>query len=346
LSLFNMTKCVSWALTLLIGSLTLGCDESPGTNPADSEQEPIATWTTTPVAAFGQLSVVGNRLHSAAGEVVQLKGVSSMWLNWENDGYAESLSALEWMRDNWRVSVIRAAVGIEPNGAYLDNPEKAKTQTRTIIQNAIDAGVYVIVDWHDHEAIAHRAEAEAFFEEIATEFGDTPNVLYETFNEPLDIDWGSALKPYHEAVLARIRAVDQDNVVILASPRWDQLPDVAAANPVDGENLMYTLHFYACTHQASIMRAGITALAAGQAVFVTEWGATDADGGLDGIVCAPAADSWHTWMRRNAVSWTAWKLDGCTDASCLFRAGAPVDGGWTDEHLQGHGAYVRGKLLE
>ena len=29
-----------------------------------------------------------------------LKGASSMWLNWEDRGYAESLSALEWMRDN------------------------------------------------------------------------------------------------------------------------------------------------------------------------------------------------------------------------------------------------------
>ena len=341
-----MTKCVSWVLTLLFSSITLACDESPGSNAADVEQEPIASWTTNPVAELGQLSVVGNRLRSAAGEVVQLKGVSSMWLNWENDGYAESRAALTWMRDNWRVSVIRAAIGIEPAGAYLDNPEKAKTQTRTIIQNAIDAGVYVIVDWHDHDAIAHRAEAEAFFEEIAAEFGDAPNVIYETFNEPLDVDWGSALKPYHEAVLAKIRAVDPDNVVILATPRWDQLPDVAAADPVAGENLMYTLHFYACTHQASIMRAGVTALAAGQAVFVTEWGATHADGGLDGIVCDAPAQAWHNWMNTNAVSWTAWKLDGCTDASCLFRAGAPVDGGWTDEHLQGHGAFVRAKLLE
>jgi endoglucanase len=331
---------------LVLGLLALACDDSPASGRSQAESEPAATWSTNPVAEFGQLEVVGSQLRNEHGDPVQLKGVSSMWLNWEQNGYAESLTALEWMRDNWRVSVIRAAMGIEPSGAYLSDPERAKAQVRTVVNNAIAAGVYVIVDWHDHDALAHQAEAEAFFEELATEFGDQPNILYETFNEPLDVSWGGALKPYHEAVLARIRAVDPDNVVILGTSRWAQTPDAAAASPVEGNNLMYTLHFYACTHTTSVLRAGAQAMAAGAAVFVTEWGATHADGGLDGIVCENEAQSWHEWMNGNKVSWTAWKLDGCTDSSCLFRAGTPIDGGWTDEWLQGHGAFVRAKLLE
>jgi endoglucanase len=91
---------------------------------------------------------------------------------------------------------------------------------------------------------------------------------------------------------------------------------------------------------------GDSALRSGLPLFVTEWGATLADGGLDGATCPSDADAWHVWLRRHLVSWTAWKLDGCTDSSCLLRLGAPLDGGWTDEWLQGHGPYVRDKLLE
>lgn len=306
----------------------------------------MATWSTNPVAEFGQLQVVGNRLRNAAGQPVQLKGVSSMWLNWEDDGYAESRAALEWMRDNWRVSVIRAAMGIEPAGAYLSNPVVAKAQVRKIVENAIAAGVYVIIDWHDHEALKHQADAEAFFAEMAAEYADVPNVLYETFNEPLQIDWKTKLKPYHEAVIGKIRAADPDNIIILGTTSWSQNVDAATADPVAGDNLMYTLHFYACTHKSTFRTKGSTALSRGYAVFVTEWGATLADGGTKGEVCESDAQQWHDWMNENAVSWTAWKLDGCTDSSCLFKEGTPVDGNWTDEWLQGHGPFVRAKLLE
>ena len=53
------------------------------------------------VARHGQLRVAGSRLLDQSGDPVQLKGMSSMWLNWEYDGYAQSKEALRWMRDNW-----------------------------------------------------------------------------------------------------------------------------------------------------------------------------------------------------------------------------------------------------
>ena len=59
----------------------------------------------SPVAAHGRLQVVGTQLQDQSGQAVQLKGVSSFWLNWEGTPYAESLTGLEWMRDNWGLSV-------------------------------------------------------------------------------------------------------------------------------------------------------------------------------------------------------------------------------------------------
>jgi endoglucanase len=298
----------------------------------------------TPVERNGHLKVVGTQLQNESGDPIQLKGVSSMWLNWEDDGYAEDATALRWMRNNWKLSVIRAAMGVEPEGAYLDNPEVAKAQVDTIVQNAIEAGVYVLIDFHAHQAYLHQDDAVAFFSEVAAKYSGLPNVIYETFNEPRGIEWPE-LKPYHEAVVAAIREQDAEAPIVLGTPNFSQEVDKAAADPVAGTNLLYTLHYYACSHKAWLRQKGDTALSKGIALFVTEWGATDADGGTDGIVCLDEAQHWDDWLNARKISWSAWKLDGCEpDSTCLLKPGAPVAGGWTDEYLHGHGLFVRGRM--
>lgn len=298
------------------------------------------------VTVHGQLHVEGNQLLDEQGAAVQLKGPSSMWLNWENAGYAQNPEGIRFLRDNWQASLIRAAMGVDANGAYLVNPDKARTQVRAIVDLAIELGIYVIIDWHDHEAEAHQAEAVAFFTEMATLYGEYPNVIYETYNEPLKVDWTTVIKPYHEAVVAAIRSVDPDNIIILGTPNWSQNVDVAAAAPVDGSNLMYTLHFYSCSHAQSLRNRAETAFTKGLPLFVTEWGATNADGGVTGTLCLEEAQKWHDWMNGHSISWAAWKLDDCTDLSCYFKAGTPATGNWTDEQLNGHAPFVRDRMRE
>jgi hypothetical protein len=295
----------------------------------------------SPVARHGQLKVEGNQLLDQSGSPVELKGVSSMWLNWENKPYAESRGALRWMRDNWNLSVIRAALGVEPSGAYLENYKSRLAQVTQMIDNAVELGVYVVVDWHVTGSVLYLPEARAFFSEIAQKYGDHPNVIYEPFNEPTQKTWSDVLKPYHEAVVATIRGIDPDNLIVLGTPQWSQLVDQAATDPVAGSNLLYTLHFYSCSHAAWLRAIGDTALGRGIALFVTEFGATAANGGTDGVVCAEEAKLWFDWMAQNQVSAAAWKLDACTDSSCILLGGAPVEGGFADQWLHGHGPLVR-----
>ncbi|MEV4119931.1 cellulase family glycosylhydrolase [Micromonospora sp. NPDC049645] len=308
----------------------------PPTTPPPTTPPPT---TGTPVERYGQLRVCGTTMCDRSGARVQLRGISSMWLNWETAPYAENLSALTWMRDNWNLQVIRAAMGVEPAGAYLSDPAKARAQVETIINNAVTAGVYVIVDWHAHEAQNNQSQAVAFFGDLARRYGNLPNVIWEPYNEPLQVSWTTVIKPYHQAVVSAIRAADPDNIIVLGTPTWSQDVDVAAASPVTGTNLMYTLHFYSCTHGASLRAKGDAAIRAGLALFVTEWGASNADGGLDGRACLPEAQSWIDWMRQNGISWTAWKLDVGTDTTNLLSPGAPVTGGWTN-YLHGHAPFV------
>jgi endoglucanase len=322
-----------------------------------------------PVAAHGQLQVVGTQLQDQAGNPVQLKGVSSQWLNYESETFPESKPALEYARDHWKLSVIRAAMGVDAQGGYLGTGTGANanmagmmTKVETIVQNAIDLGLYVIVDWHTSDAVSatttQTTQAVAFFTAIAQEFGALPNIIYEPYNEPNKVTWAQ-IKPYHEAVVAAIRAQDPDNLIVLGTPTFSQDVDLAAKDPVAGTNLLYTLHFYACTHKQALRDKGTAALQAGIALFVTEFGATPADGGVvksgDPFVCEAEANNWFAWMATNNISGASWKLDQCTDTSCILTADAPVDGPWTDNYLtsdangtpvdggvevQGHGLFI------
>lgn len=308
----------------------------------------------TPVGRHGQLKVVGTKLTDSHGAAVQLKGPSSMWLNWQTQKFAEDKQGLAWLRDNWKAELIRAAMGVTTTDTkdqdYMTAPDVATAQVDQIVQNAIDLGLYVIIDWHDSAADTRRTQAVEFFTKMAQKWGSYPNVIYEPFNEPIRQAWGTVIKPYHEAVVAAIRAVDPDNVIVLGTGNWSQDVDIAAASPVSGTNLMYTLHFYSCTHTAMLREKGQTALDMGLPLFVTEWGATNADGGTprNPQLCLEEAQLWHDWMNKNSISWAAWKFERCADKTCYFApmAMVPTTGGWADDTLNGHTPFVRDRMKE
>lgn len=326
----------------LVSACALGCASAPPTSaledptpPTDLPEAPAGS----PVAAHGQLQVDGPLLKDQAGVPYQLKGVSSMWLNWESAPYAESRNALAYMRDNWKLSVIRASMGIDATGGYLNGGQAGMlSKVEAIIQNAIVTGVYVLVDWHTEKAVTQQKEAIAFFTAMAKKYGGFPNVIWETYNEPRGYSWDQ-VKPYHEAVVDAIRAVDPDNLIVMGTTNWSQDVDIAAGNPVSPQsgrkNLLYTLHFYSCTHKQSFRGKGDTAIVNGLALFVTEFGATPADGGVPpkNHVCRDETNLWFDWMATNNISGVAWKLDKCADSSCLLLPSAPVNGPWTDDVL-------------
>jgi endoglucanase len=315
--------------------------ERPSSDQASSPADLVANPAGSPVDVHGQLHVDGTLLKDKNGNPVQLKGVSSMWLNWETRPFAESRSGLEFMRDTWKLSVIRASMGIEVAGGYIRSGKKTMlAKVETIIENAINLGVYVLVDWHTEKAVDQQTDAIAFFSELAQKYGSYPNVIWEPYNEPLGYTWDQ-IKLYHEAVVDAIRAVDPDNIIVMGTPNWSQDVDVASLNPVNPSsgtsNLMYTLHFYACTHKQELRDKANTAIANGLALFVTEFGATPADGGMvtnhDDYVCRDETNLWFDWMAQNNISGASWKLEKCTDTSCILTSDAPKDGPWTDDVL-------------
>ncbi len=122
-------------------------------------------------------------------------------------------------------------------------------------------------------------------------------------------------------MVAAIRAKDPDNLIILGTPDWSSGIDKAAASPLTGTNLLYTLHFYSCAHAASSRALGDAAMAKGLALFITEFGLTPADGGVppNNKVCEAEANLWWDWMAKNGISGAGWKLVSGVDSSNIFR---------------------------
>jgi endoglucanase len=271
-------------------------------------------------------------------------------LNWESKRFIEDKAGIQWARDNWNASVVRVAMGVNESGGdtLVSQPANTKARVNQVVQNAIDLGLYVIIDFHTSKGESQKDLAVDFFKEMAGKWGNTPNVIYEDFNEPLKIDWATVIKPYHQAVVDAIRAIDPDNIIILGTRDYSQEVDTASKDPVKGTNLMYALHFYSCTHLQFLRTKADTALINGIPIFVSEWGATHADGGTTANpnLCLPEAQNWIDWMNENWISWAAWKFDACQDKTCYFTSSASTSGNWTDSVLYGHGPFVRDRMKE
>ncbi len=55
-------------------------------------------------------------------------------------------------KSDWQITVIRAAMSIEDVDGYITNPEIEIQKIFTIIDNAIEEGLHVIIYWHGRHA--------------------------------------------------------------------------------------------------------------------------------------------------------------------------------------------------
>ena len=138
---------------ILLFFLFVGCS-------GDNADQIIAQ---TFVEQHGQLSVKGTSLVDKDGKTIALKGVSFGWHNWWPRFYNESTVA--WLKSDWNCNLVRAAIGVEPEGAYITNPQKANECLDNVVDAAIENGMYVIIDWHSHGIKTQ--EAKAFFTRAA-----------------------------------------------------------------------------------------------------------------------------------------------------------------------------------
>jgi endoglucanase len=291
-----------------------------------------------PVKTHGQLRIEGTRLVDKNGKPVVLRGMSFGWHNWWPRFY--NAGAVKWLHDDWKCSVVRAAMGVEPDKGYIRDSAGSVACIKAVADAAIKAGIYVIIDWHSHNIKLN--EAKSFFAMVATQYGKYPNLIYEIFNEP-DYETWPEVKAYSEEIIKTIRAIDPDNIILVGSPKWDQDIQLPAADPIKGySNLMYTVHFYAATHKQWLRDKTDEAIKKGLPVFISESAGMEATG--NGPINNEEWQKWIDWMEANQLSWITWSVSDKDETCSVLKTSARSDGNWKESDLKESGIKTRAYL--
>ena len=295
-----------------------------------------------PVKIHGQLSVQQGKIVDQKNDVVSLVGPSLFWSTKDKEGEPfYHPKTVKTVANDWHATVIRAAMSAQEDGSYLTHPARLRQKVETVIDAAIAENIYVIVDWHSHHAEDNIEQSIEFFEKIATKYHQYPNVIYEIYNEPLNnTDWSSVIKPYAEQVIKAIRAIDNNNLILVGTQTWSQDVDKAAQDPILGfDNIAYTLHFYAGTHKEELRKKAKKALDAGLALFVSEWGTVNANG--DGDIAKESTQQWLSFMKENSLSHCSWSITNKDEGSAMLKPTTSNVGPWQDDELTANGRYLK-----
>jgi hypothetical protein len=275
-----------------------------------------------------------------------VKGPSLFWTYGSGSTFYKG-ETVDYLVDYMEIGIIRAAMAIkydkERTGlisdkcgscqGYLSDPDirpSAKSSTKTLVKNIINAAIindiYVIVDWHSHNANDEKVEAVAFFKEMALEYPNTPNIIWEIYNEPVNDD-ANIIKSYANDVISAIRSTGNENLIVVGSNTYSQKPNEQAGSGITDSknNTAYSFHFYSGTHSYSkdgdIGGSANSARNAGHSVFATEWGSVNADGG--GTPNFPT--SWVNFMDTSNTSGCYWSASDINEGASIFKNGTKID---------------------
>ncbi len=295
----------------------------------------IMSATAQPVKTHGRLKVTGTQLMDQQNQTVVLNGMSFGWSCFHPRFYTSA--ATRWLHKDWKCSVVRAALGVEPEGGYLKDSARNMQLIKTVVEAAIDEGIYVIIDWHSHNL--NLKEAKSFFATMAATYGSKPNIIYEIVNEP-DYESWPEVKKYAEEIISTIRAIDPNNIILVGSPHWDQDINLPAEDPITGyNNLMYTVHFYAATHKQNLRDRIDAAIAGGLPVFISESAGMQASG--DGAIDFAEWNKWIHFMDAGKLSWITWSVSDKDETCSVLNKTASDYGGWKKEDLKESGIKTR-----
>lgn len=316
--------------------MTTACQskkQNTAENPAGSEA--------TALERHGALHVEGAYLMDKNNEKFQLHGLSTHGLQW----YSRYTCAetLNYIAKDWNANCIRLAMYTAERG-YCEggDKEKLKKIVSDGVENAKNAGIYAIIDWHilkDQNPMKYVDESVAFFDEMSSKFADYDNVIYEICNEPNTTATWSVITEYANRVIPVIRKNAPNAVIIVGTPSWSQDIDKAMAKPLEYSNVMYSLHFYAATHKQWLISRMERCIESGFPVFITEFGICDASG--NGKLDYTSAEQWKEAIEKYNVSYMCWNLANHAESASLIKTYSLKLSNWEDKELNEQGIWIR-----
>jgi hypothetical protein len=312
-----------------------------------------------PVSHFGALkrctkNICGEK--TGQSTPIFFKGPSLYWSDGSGTPFY-NIETVDWFVDNMQIGIIRAAMAIrwygngseevnKPGGVagYLVNNKAAqKNYIKKVIDAAIANDIYVIVDWHSHVAHNETTDAANFFGEIAAEYPNCPNIVWEVYNEPINAS-ESQVSSHANTVISKIRNAGNNNLVIIGSPNYSKKPKEQASDwgSSRDQNVAFAFHFYAASHAYpsgdGIGNSANDARTANNAVFGSEWGAVNYDG--KGDVNTNATNTWTEWMDNNKISNCMWNASSLNEGSSMFTEGTGITN-LSTSRLRASGTYFQ-----
>ncbi|MGE5464853.1 MAG: glycoside hydrolase family 5 protein, partial [Syntrophothermus sp.] len=264
----------------------------------------------------GRLEAHGSQLVDANGEVVLLKGLmppDPARLRSDGDFGQKLIAEMAGTGAN----VIR--IPVHPEN-WVRDPDYLWRYLDPIVAWAGEADLYVIVDWHYIGNVASGAGPQmpdleekpmdltlAFWRSTARYFRETPNVIFEIFNEPQSI----AAAEWHSSATAIVRAIREqgaDQLVIVGGLEYGKDLSWVLEHPIEDDNIAYASHVYPA-HSHSSWPHWFGEVSGRYPVVITEWGFMDdnGDAAQSYLVGDPATygDPFLSYLRDHQIGWVA-----------------------------------------
>jgi len=309
-------------------------------------------------AALPWLHVDGNHLADPSGNPVTLRGVASVNVGAMGNtpfGTAGLIDRMVSGGDGFDSTVVRLIVFPGDQGSI-----------KPAVDECVAKNIYCIIDFHyfgDGNGQYNTPQADqdvrSFWNTVAPQFKDVPNILYEIFNEPYGPDgpdgptawstWKTTAQPWVDM----IRAAAPNTIVIIGSPHWSSYTQYAASSPFNGSNLVYTIHLYPSTfgagqgagwpppaNQNSAWETGFGAAANKVPVFMTEggWNATDGIGQQNGWygTVASFGQPLRNYLDKvhSNIGWTLWNYSPNWGPAMLDYNWMPLGGDNAGQFIQ------------
>ena len=306
------------------------------------------------------LHTEGNQLQAPNGNPVILRGVGIVDLgatSQEEGGIEAAIDRVtaldDWQSNSpgWATHVVRLMVA-PPDGDYVSplpyDPDSEVDYYGTVLRPAVEyarrKGLYAIIDWHQIDGTsAHLDTTDAFWADTAPRFAEDSHVLFELFSEPTNGGVWPTTRYDMEQWYATVRKGAPDNVVLVGTANWSQQVGDAAADPIDGTNIMYVAHMYPEHFAFSFLQEQLRNAASKVPVFVSEWGfqedpSSDPGSGKTNGTLGSYGIPFKILLDELQVSWTAWSASATWqppmfDEDSTLRVGDGEMGGFVKDWL-------------
>ena len=312
---------------------------------------------TTFFGKHGKLHVSGKHLLDSNNNIVQLRGISTH--NLSSFPQYVNIETFKWFVDTFNVSVIRLAMYsdfADGDNGYSDGTDEHRSELISLILKGVDIcsklGIYCLIDWHilfDYNPLMNKDMSVDFWKRICPLLKESDNVIYEICNEPNmnlktkeTATWYD-IKTYSNEIIPLIRSIDEDKIIIVGTPIWSQNVNEAADSPLDYDNIMYSLHFYADTHKEELRKKMYYALDKELPIFVTEFGPCDALG--DGIINDKETNIWLDALNKELISFIDWNLSNKDETSAIIKPSCDKLENFTADDLSASGLLLKDILM-